>query len=168
MSGRVLILTLWICISIRAADTQSDPAVALAQILVANGTITAAQLETVSAASGSARVAALASILQRKGLLTESDIAQLRTGSANAGPSRTGQQWRRALSHRSRWHRHPHQPRRVRLIFPSLPTTVQRFRCTARCCSTRFTTRLRRTFRMSRWWSTNKARTRQAATRTSA
>jgi hypothetical protein len=87
MSGRVLILTLWICISIRAADTQSDPAVALAQILVANGTITAAQLETVSAASGSARVAALASILQRKGLLTESDIAQLRTGSANAGPS---------------------------------------------------------------------------------
>src|SRR5436305_7298372 len=77
MSGRVLILTLWICAGIRAADT--DPAVALARILAAKGTITNAQLESVIAASGNARVATLASILQRKGLLNESEIAQLGT-----------------------------------------------------------------------------------------
>src|SRR5258708_3243391 len=89
MSGRVLFLgaTLSVCTSICAADTPEDPAVALAQILAAKGTITAEELSSVTAASGSARVGALASLLQRKGLLNESEVRQIWAGSAGDGQS---------------------------------------------------------------------------------
>lgn len=80
MSWRMVTVVGYVCAVAWAADGPSDPAVSLAQILVAKGTITAADLATVTAASGSARVSTLASILQRKGVLTDAEIAQVWNG----------------------------------------------------------------------------------------
>jgi hypothetical protein len=67
-----------ICNAVFAADPAEDPAVALARILAAKGTISASELSSVEAASTNDRVAALAAILERKGVLSGAEVAQLR------------------------------------------------------------------------------------------
>jgi hypothetical protein len=89
MPGRALILTLsiYVSASIRGADLPPDPVVTLAQILATKGTITAADVASVTAVSTSTRVRVLASILQGKGLLNESELAEVWSGSASAARS---------------------------------------------------------------------------------
>jgi hypothetical protein len=72
-------MTIWVlvCVSSRAADAPADPAIALAQILAAKGTITGAELASITAASGNAQVNALVSILQHKGLLNDSEVTRV-------------------------------------------------------------------------------------------
>jgi hypothetical protein len=71
----------------RAADLPPDPTVVLAQILGAKGTITAAEVASVGGAAATGRMSILTSILQRKGLLDESDIAQVRNGTRVSTPT---------------------------------------------------------------------------------
>jgi len=75
MQARIVAATLLICSSLFAAEPE-DPAVALARILAAKGTITAAELSTVESSPAAGRVTALAAMLQRKGLLTRAEGAQ--------------------------------------------------------------------------------------------
>src|SRR5215471_5946187 len=89
MPGRALILTvsIYVSASIRAADLPPDPVVTLAQILATKGIITAADVASVTAASTSRRVSVLTSILQGKGLLNESEWAEVWSESAGAARS---------------------------------------------------------------------------------
>ena len=85
--GEFLLVAMWVlvCSSSRAADPPADPAVALAQILAGKGTITSAELASVTTASGNGRVNALVSILQRKGLLNDSEVTKVWNPTANEG-----------------------------------------------------------------------------------
>jgi hypothetical protein len=82
MIGRLLIVCLCIGAAVHAADTPADSAVELARILAAKGTISAADLAAVTAASAADRVGALVSILQQKGLLTDTEVARFRPNAA--------------------------------------------------------------------------------------
>src|SRR5260370_24112644 len=71
-----------------AADEYAAPAVKLARILAEKGSISKVELSIVESAAENARVSALASILQRKGLLNDTEVAQVwtRRGSPSDGP----------------------------------------------------------------------------------
>jgi hypothetical protein len=64
--------------AIAMAQETIDPAVTLARILAQRGTISGTELSAIETASDGQRVGALAGILQRKGLLSEAEVAQLR------------------------------------------------------------------------------------------
>jgi hypothetical protein len=66
------------CGAAAMAQEGSDPAITLARILAQRGTITGAELSTIESASDGQRVGALAGILQRKGVLSDTEVAQLR------------------------------------------------------------------------------------------
>jgi hypothetical protein len=78
MCSRFLIATLLLSVALFAAESPDDSAVSLARILAAKGTISAAELSAVQSAAVSDRVGALAAILQRKGLLSDVEVAQFR------------------------------------------------------------------------------------------
>jgi hypothetical protein len=65
--------------AIAIAQETPDPAIALARVLAQRGTINSAELSTIESASDGQRVKELAGILQRKGLLSDVEVAQLRT-----------------------------------------------------------------------------------------
>ena len=84
------IVSLVICFSfVSRLDGQSDPAIALAQILSAKGTISAAELVQVENADQLSRVETLASILEDKGVLDGGDLAKLSLPSAHGAPAST-------------------------------------------------------------------------------
>jgi hypothetical protein len=87
MFRKLLLAKLLLCWCLWAADPPEDPAVALAKILAAKGTITASELSSVQASGPGDRVGALAAILQRKGVLSEAELAQFRP--APAAPSQS-------------------------------------------------------------------------------
>jgi len=65
-----------------AADPPEDQAVTLARILAGKGTISASELSTVEGTSAGDRVAMLAAILQRKGVLSDTEVAQFHVPAA--------------------------------------------------------------------------------------
>ena len=75
------------CAAATAADEYDDPAVRLARILAEKGSISKIELSMVESAAENARVSALASILQRKGLLNETEVAQVWTRRDNPSPA---------------------------------------------------------------------------------
>jgi hypothetical protein len=79
MFGRFLVSLALMCVTAAAADEYTDPAVALARILAEKGSISKIDLSTVENAAENARVSALASILRRKGLLNDAELAQVWT-----------------------------------------------------------------------------------------
>jgi hypothetical protein len=87
MFGRISISLALMCAAAAAADEYDDPAVRLARILAEKGSISKVELSIVESAAENARVGALASILQRKGLLNDTEVAQVwtRRGSPSDG-----------------------------------------------------------------------------------
>jgi hypothetical protein len=77
MLVRVLLSVSLICGSITAADSGDDAAIRLARILAGKGTISAADLTAIEAAPLDRRVAELAAVLEKKGVLNRNDVAQL-------------------------------------------------------------------------------------------
>ena len=69
-------LVFWSCLGF-AADSPQDPASVLAQILAQKGTISADDLNRVTAASSEDRTSVLAAILHEKGVLDSADLAKL-------------------------------------------------------------------------------------------
>ncbi|MDQ1470192.1 MAG: hypothetical protein QOJ99_1672 [Bryobacterales bacterium] len=78
MLARLPIVLLLFSGAMATAQDTADPAVALARILAQRGTISGTELSTIESASDGQRVGPLAGILQRKGLLSDAEVAQLR------------------------------------------------------------------------------------------